>query len=93
MRSQVALLMLLRATDVLAQNSAGKDGSKHTAIFYAETGLGLLAESDGMALLVVQTCSAWPAVHGILSRGIEVRHVTKSDSIVRTSSYHRELYV
>lgn len=51
-RSQVALIMLLRATDVLAQHSAGKDSSSNTAIFYADAGLQLLLECDGMFLLV-----------------------------------------
>lgn len=55
-RPQVALLMLLRATDVLAQTSAGEDSSKHTALFYADAGLGLLADCDGVALPATPPC-------------------------------------
>lgn len=40
--------MLLRATDVLAQHSAGKDSSGNTAVFYTNAGLDLLQECDGM---------------------------------------------
>ena len=46
-RSHVALIMLLRAADVLRQNSAGKDGYQKKAIFYAEAGLELLKDSEG----------------------------------------------
>lgn len=49
-RSHVALIMLLRAADVLRQNSAGKDGNQKTAIFYAEAGLELLKGSEGKPL-------------------------------------------
>lgn len=46
-RSHMACLMLLRATDALAQSSSGKDSSGNTALFYANAGLDLLSESDG----------------------------------------------
>jgi hypothetical protein len=45
-------MMLLRATDVLAQHSTGKDSSKNSAIFYAEAGLDLLKDCQGVYLPV-----------------------------------------
>jgi hypothetical protein len=43
--------MLLRATDALAQHSAGKDSNGKTALFYAENGLEVLLECDGIVHL------------------------------------------
>jgi hypothetical protein len=43
--------MLLRATDALAQHSAGKDSNGKTALFYAENGLEVLLECEGIVPL------------------------------------------